>query len=160
MGVYNGMRSQRSVRVGAFALALPLVLGVSACGKDVEQTTGTNSLTIELSQLVNATGSELTAELRKNVDYGKTAPTWSFPAAAVTASPFTYRGTVDNLPEGEFDLTVQSGLAGTSQKAQVKGQACEMSLRLGKDEKATIAITGLNEFGDKGYGECRATVTR
>lgn len=160
MVVPTGMPSRRTIRVVALVLVVPLVTGISACGKDAEQTTGTNSLTIELSQLVNATGSDLKAELSKNVDYGKTAPTWSFPTQAVTSSPFSYKGTLDNLPEGEFNLSVQAGLAGTSQKAQVKGQACEMSFLLGNAEKVTIAITGLNEFGDKGYGECKATLTR
>jgi hypothetical protein len=35
-----------------------------------------------------------------------------------------------------------------------------MSVTLGADEQVTVSIAGLNEFGDKGYGECKATVTR
>jgi hypothetical protein len=31
---------------------------------------------------------------------------------------------------------------------------------MGRDESVTITIDGLNEFGDKGYGPCVATVTR
>ncbi len=150
-------------RVGRFLMlcaCLPLVVGVVGCGQDDEPTTGTNSLTVEVVNLVGAEGSQLEGELSKNVDYGQTAPTWALLTTNVTASPFSYSETVEALPEGEFDLTVQAGSAEKSEAAKVKGQACEMSLTLGKDEKVTVTIDGLNEFGDKGYGECSATVTR
>jgi hypothetical protein len=35
-----------------------------------------------------------------------------------------------------------------------------MTALLGKDETVRISIEGLNEFGDKGYGQCTATITR
>lgn len=149
--------------VGRFLMlcaCLPMVVGVVGCGQDDERATGTNALTVEVVNLVGAEGSQLTGELSKNVDYGHTAPTWPLLSTTVTASPFSFSDTVAQLPEGEFDLTVQAGLAGTSEAAKVKGQACELSLTLGKDEKVTVTIDGLNEFGEKGYGECAATITR
>ena len=150
-------------RVGRFLMlcaCVPLVVGVVGCGQDDEPTTGTSSLTVEVVNLVGAEGSQLEGEIRKNVDYGQTAPTWPLLSTPVTASPFSFSDTVEQLPEGEFDLTVQSGLAGTSEAAKTKGQACELSLKLGKGEKVTVTIDGLSEFGDNGYGECAATVAR
>lgn len=151
-------------RVGRFlmvcAVCVPLVVGVVGCGQDDEPTTGTNSLTVEVVNLVGGEDSRLAGELAKNVDYGQAAPTWALLSTEVTASPFSFSDTVEQLPEGEFDLTVHAGLAGTSEAAKVKGQGCEMSLTLGKDEKVTVTIDGLNEFGDKGYGECAAAITR
>ena len=113
-----------------------------------------------MTNLLGAQGSELTAELRKNVDYTQTAPVWTLLTTSVTASPFSYSDTVPQLPEGEFDLSVMAGSQKQSEVARVKGQACEMSFTMGRDENVTITIDGLNDFGDKGYGPCAATVTR
>jgi hypothetical protein len=148
-------------RVVAFAgVVLCLAVGVTGCGQDEVATTGTNSLTVEVVDLVGATGSELRGELSMNVDYGQTAPTWTMLTTPVTASPFTHSDTLGQLPEGEFGLFVTAGSAGTTETAKTKGQGCEMSVTLGADEQVTVSIAGLNEFGDKGYGECEATVTR
>ena len=138
---------------------VPVGLLLAACGEDVV-TTGTNTLTVEVTNLLGAQGSELTAELRKNVDYTQTAPVWTLLTTSVTASPFSYSDTVPQLPEGEFDLSVMAGSQKQSEVARVKGQACEMSFTMGRDESVTITIDGLNDFGDKGYGPCAATVTR
>lgn len=142
------------------ALALCLPVAVVGCGQDEEATTGSNSVTVEVVDLVGATGSELNAELRKNVDYGQTPPVWTLLTTTVTDSPFTYRDTVAQLPEGEFDLAVMAGSDGKSESATVKGQGCGMAFTLGKDETVTVSIAGLHEFGEKGYGECTATLTR
>lgn len=147
-------------RVLASALCIPLAVGVCGCGQDEVATTGTNTLTVEVVNLVGAQGSDLSAELSKNVDYGQQAPVWTLPATPVTGSPFAHSETLTQLPEGEFDLTVRAGSDQKTQAAAVKGQACEMSLVMGKDETVTITIDGLNEFGDKGYGDCAATITR
>lgn len=145
----------RFVRVlGGSALSVAMVVGLAACGTS---TTGTSSLTVELTNLVGAQGSQLRAELIKNVDYGQKAPVWEFLTTEVPASPFAYTGTVENLPDGDFSLAVIAGSEKKTQAAAVKGQGCEMTLTLGKGEHATIAIDGLNEFGEKGYGDCRAT---
>ena len=124
------------------------------------ETTGTNTLTVEVTNLVEAQGSELTAELSKNVDYMQKAPVWTLLTTSVTSSPFSYSDTVPQLPEGEFDLSVRAGSDKGTEAAKVKGQACEMSFTMGRDESVTITIDGLNDFGDKGYGPCVATVTR
>ena len=113
-----------------------------------------------MTNLVGAQGSELTAELSKNVDYLQKAPVWTLLTTSVTSSPFSYSDTVPQLPEGEFDLSVRAGSDQDTEVAKVKGQACEMSFMMGRDERVTITIDGLNEFGDKGYGPCVATVTR
>jgi hypothetical protein len=102
----------------------------------------------------------LTAELGRNVDYTQEAPVWTFLVTSVTGSPFSYSDTVPQLPEGEFDLSVRAGSDKDVETAKAKGQACEMSFTMGRDESVTITIDGLNEFGDKGYGPCAATVTR
>jgi hypothetical protein len=138
------------------ALCLPLI-GVVGCGQ--VESTGTSSLTVEMRDLVGARGSELSAELRKDVDYGQTAPTWTFLTATVTSSPFAFTDTVGQLPEGEFDLVVTAGSAGKSQVEKVKGQGCEMRLVLAEGAQVTISIDGLNQFGT-GYGECNATTSR
>ena len=140
----------------ALALCLPLGVGLSACGSDVEST-GTNTLTVEVTNLVGAQDSELRGELSLNVDYGQQAPTWQLLTTTVTASPFSYRDTVEQLPEGEFNLTILAGSDEKSQAADVKGQGCEMAFTMGKDQSVTITVDGLNEFGDKGYGPCNAT---
>ena len=88
------------------AVCFPVGLLLGACGEDVVETTGTNTLTVEVTNLVGAQGSELTAELSQNVDYLQTAPVWSLLTTSVTASPFSYSDTVPQLPEGEFDLSV------------------------------------------------------
>ena len=142
------------------AVFVPVGLLLGACGEDVVETTGTNTLTVEVTNLVGAQGSELTAELSKNVDYLQEAPVWTLLTTSVTASPFSYSDTVPQLPEGEFDLSVRAGSDKGAEAAKGKGQACEMSFTMGRDESVTIAIDGLNEFGDKGYGPCTATVTR
>jgi hypothetical protein len=142
------------------AVFVPVGLFLGACGEDVVETTGTNALTVEVANLVGAQGSELTAELSKNVDYMQKAPVWTLLTTSVTASPFSSSDTVQQLPEGEFDLSVRAGSDKDAEVAKVKGQACEMSFTMGRDESVTIAIDGLNEFGDKGYGPCTATVTR
>jgi hypothetical protein len=67
---------------------------------------------------------------------------------------------VPQLPEGEFDLSVRAGSDKGTEAAKIKGQACDMSFTMGRDESVTITIDGLNDFGDKGYGPCVATVTR
>jgi hypothetical protein len=144
----------------ALAVFVPVGLLLGACGEDVVETTGTNTLTVEVTNLVGAQGSELTAELSKNVDYLQEAPVWTLLTTSVTASPFSYSDTVQQLPEGEFDLSVRAGSEKDTKVATVKGQACGMSFTMGRDESVTIAIDGLNEFGDKGYGPCTATVTR
>jgi hypothetical protein len=151
--------SRRGAWILVLALCAPLI-GLTGCGRDTVETTGTSSLTVEVTELVGAQGSQLSAELSKNVDYLEKAPTWTLLTTTVTSSPFAFSDTVAQLPEGEFGLFVQAGLQGTSQKDQVKGQGCEMTVVLGKDEKVSISIDGLNEFGDKGYGQCKATVTR
>lgn len=143
-----------------FAVCVPMGLLLGACGEDVVETTGTNTLTVEVTNLVGAQGSELTAELSKNVDYMQTAPVWTLLTTSVTSSPFSYSDTVPQLPEGEFDLSVRAGSDKDTEAAKVKGQACEMSFTMGRDETVTITIDGLNAFGDKGYGPCEATVTR
>lgn len=142
------------------AVLVPVGLLLGACGEDVVETTGTNTLTVEVTNLVGAQGSELTAELGMNVDYLQEAPVWTLLTTSVTASPFSYSDTVPQLPEGEFDLSVRAGSDKDTEMAKSKGQACEMSFTMGRDETVTIAIDGLNEFGDKGYGPCAATVTR
>ena len=142
------------------AVCLPMGLLLGACGSDVVETTGTNTLTVEVTNLVEAQGSELTAELSKNVDYMQKAPVWTVLVTSVTSSPFSYSDTVPQLPEGEFGLSVRAGSDQGTEVAKVKGQACEMSFTMGRDESVTITIDGLNDFGDKGYGPCVATVTR
>ena len=142
------------------AVCVPMGLLLGACGEDVVETTGTNTLTVEVTNLVGAQGSELTAELSKNVDYMQKAPVWTLLTTSVTSSPFSYSDTVPQLPEGEFDLLVMAGSQKDTKVATVKGQACEMSFTMGRDERVTITIDGLNDFGDKGYGPCAATVTR
>ena len=142
------------------AVCLPMGLLLGACGEDAVETTGTNTLTVEVTNLVGAQGSELTAELGKNVDYLQKAPVWTFLVTSVTSSPFSYSDTVPQLPEGEFDLSVRAGSDKGTEAAKVKGQACDMSFTMGRDESVTITIDGLNDFGDKGYGPCVATVTR
>ena len=142
------------------AVGVPLGLLLGACGEDVVETTGTNTLTVEVANLVGAQGSELTAELSKNVDYFQEAPVWTFLTTPVTGSPFSYSDTVPQLPEGEFDLSVRAGSEKGTETGEVKGQACEMSFTMGRDERVTITIDGLNDFGDKGYEPCTATVTR
>jgi hypothetical protein len=142
------------------AVYVPMGLLLGACGDDVVETTGTNTLTVEVTNLVEAQGSELTAELSKNVDYTQKAPVWTLLTTSVTSSPFSYSDTVPQLPEGEFDLSVRAGSDKGTEPAKVKGQACDMSFTMGRDESVTITIDGLNDFGDKGYGPCVATVTR
>ena len=142
------------------AVSVPMGLLVGACGQDVVETTGTNTLTVEVTNLVGAQGSELTAELRENVDYLQEAPVWTLLTTSVAASPFSYSDTVPQLPEGEFDLVVRAGSDKDAEAAKVKGQACEMSFTMGRDERVRITIDGLNAFGDKGSGPCAATVTR
>jgi hypothetical protein len=156
----TGFRRTTGWTMVGVALGIPLALGVAGCGQDEVVTVGTNTLTVEVTNLVGADGSQLAAELTKNVDYGQTAPTWQMFGSDVTASPFSASATLERLPEGEFGLTLNAGVAGDSQKEQVKGQGCEMSFVLGKDETVTIRIDGLNAFGDKGYGDCRATTVR
>lgn len=145
---------------GVLAVCVPMGLVVGACGQDVVETTGTNSVTVEVANVVGAQGSTMTGELRKNVDYLQEAPVWALLTTSVTGSPFSYSDTVPQLPEGEFDLMVSAGSDAGSQQAKVKGQACEMTFTMGRDESVTITIDGLNQFGDKGYGPCAATVTR
>jgi hypothetical protein len=154
------MTSIRGCLVLALAACAPLAVGLGGCAPGEVVTTGTSTVTVEVVDLVGAQGSQLEAELAKNVDYGQTAPTWPLLSTAVTSSPFTFSDTVGSLPEGEFGLSVHAGADGKSQTAVVKGQGCEMTLLVGKDENVTISIDGLNAFGDKGYGDCRATVTR
>lgn len=151
--------NRRGVAIVLLASCVPM-LGVAGCGQDPVQTTGTNSLTVQVNGLVGAKGSQLTAELSKGVDYGQTAPTWTVISTTVTSSPFASSGSVEQLPEGEFGLVVLAGSAGKSEVEQVKGQGCEMTVVLGRDEQVTIAIDGLNQFGAKGYGECAASITR
>lgn len=151
------------IRWAATVLAVCVPVGglfLGACGQDVVETAGTNTLTVEVTNLVGAQGSELTAELSKNVDYMQKAPVWTLLTTSVTGSPFSDSVTVTQLPEGEFDLSVTAGSDKGTEVAKVKGQACEMSFTMGRDESVTITIDGLNEFGDKGYGPCAATVTR
>ncbi|MGB7962345.1 MAG: hypothetical protein WCF12_05205 [Propionicimonas sp.] len=140
--------------LGVSALALATAAGLAGCGSD---TSGTSSLTVELTDLVGAEGTQLRAELRKTAGYFEEAPVWEFLTTTVSDSPFAQTGTVEELPDGEFTLVVLAGSDEKSKVAEVKGQGCEMTLALGKGEHATIAIDGLNEFGEKGYGECRAT---
>jgi len=142
------------------AVCVPMGLLLGACGEDVVETTGTNTLTVEVTNLVGAQGSELTAELSQNVDYMQKAPVWTLLTTSVTSSPFSYSDTVPQLPEGEFDLSVRAGSDKGTDVTKVKGQACDMSFTMGRDESVTITIDGLNDFGDKGYGPCVATVTR
>lgn len=156
----TGSRGATGWRMVCWAVTLPLALGVAGCGQDEVVTVGTNTLTVEVTNLVGADGSQLTAELSKNVDYGQTAPTWQLFGTDVTASPFSANATLERLPEGGFDLSLNAGVPGESQKEQVKGQGCEMSFTMGRDETVTIRIDGLNAFGDKGYGDCKATIVR
>ena len=142
------------------ALCVPLVLGLSSCGQEEVNITGTNSLTVEVANLVGAQDSELTAEMSMNVDYGQRAPVWTLLTTTVTGSPFSFADSLGQLPEGEFDLMVRAGSDEGAEAAKGKGQGCEMTFVMGKDETVTIAIDGLNEFADKGYGPCAATVTR
>lgn len=146
--------------IAVLCACIPVGLSLGACGQEVVETTGTSTLTVEVANLVGASGSELTAELTKNVDYGQEAPVWTALATSVTASPFSYSDTVAQLPEGEFGLTLKAGSDKQTETAKGKGQGCEMTFLLGQDENVTIAIDGLNDFGDKGYGPCAATVTR
>lgn len=151
------------IRCAAAVLAVGLTVpvgGLAACQSQVE-TTGTNSLTIGIKDLTGAQGSQLNAELSKNVDYLQEVPTWTMFALTVPSTPFSSADTLDGLPEGEFDLLVQAGSPQKSTGAPVKGQGCELSFLLGKDERLQITIDGLNPFvGDRGYGPCRATLTR
>ena len=55
---------------------------------------------------------------------------------------------------------VRAGSDEQTEGAKGKGQGCEMTFVMGKDETVTIAIDGLNEFADKGYEPCAATITR
>lgn len=153
-------RSRSGATLVGLALAVPLALGVAGCGQDEVSTVGTNTLVVEVVNLVDAEGSPLTAELSKDVDYGQTAPTWQLFGADITASPASATDTLENLPEGGFGLSLTAGVSGTSKAAEVKGQGCEMTFLLGRDETVTIRIDGLNTFGDKGYGECAATIQR
>jgi hypothetical protein len=141
------------------AVCIPMGTLLGACGQDVE-TTGTNTLTVEVSNLVGAQGSELTAELIKDVDYMQKAPVWTLLTTTVTGSPFSYSDTVRQLPEGEFTLLVKAGSDKGTELAKVKGQACEVTFTMGRDETVTITMDGLSEFVDKGYEPCMATVTR
>lgn len=143
--------------LGVVGAAVVLVAGSTACGRDVSADVGTNSLTVQVTNLVGAQGSQMHGELIRNVDYLDRAPVWQLLTVDVTGSPFSASDTVDQLPEGEYDLTIVAGSDSKSQAAGVKGQGCEMSLTLGKDDHATLVIDGLNEFGDKGYGPCNAT---
>jgi hypothetical protein len=142
------------------ALCVPLAIGLSSCAHEQVDTTGTNSVTVEVANLVGAQNTELTAEMSMNVDYGQKAPVWTFLTTTVTGSPFSFADSLGQLPEGEFDLMVRAGSDEQTEAAKGKGQGCEMTYVMGKDETVTIAIDGLNEFGDKGYGPCAATVTR
>ena len=147
-------------RMALIGVCIPAVVWMGGCGQDVTTETGTNSLTLEVVDLVGAQGSQLGADMIKKVDYGQKPPVWNFLDTAVPESPFSYSETVQQLPEGEFDLMVRAGSDKSGEVAQGKGQGCEMTFQLGRDESVTITITGLNDFGDKGYGPCSATVTR
>jgi hypothetical protein len=142
------------------ALCVPLVIGLSSCAQEAVDITGTNSLTVEVTDLVGAQNSELTAEMTMNVDYGQKAPVWTLITTTVTGSPFSFAESLGQLPEGEFDLTVRAGSDEQTEAAKGKGQGCEMTFVMGKDETVTITIDGLNQFADKGYGPCAAQVTR
>ena len=147
-------------RAAVIALCLPAALWLGSCGQGADQATGTSSLTIEVVNLVGAQGSQLSAELVKNVDYLEKAPMWTFLTTDVDASPFEYSDTQGLLPEGEFGLMVRAGSDKQTETAKGKGQGCEMTVLLGKDEAVTVSIDGLNDFGDKGYGPCAAQVSR
>lgn len=140
--------------LGPSAAAVAMTVGLAACGTE---TTGTSSLTVELTNLVGAEGSQLRAELTKKVDYGQKPPIWEFLTTTVSTSPFAHTGTVEDLPDGDFTLVVLAGSDEKSKAAEVKGQGCEITVTLGEGERATFAIEGLNEFGEQGYGACRAT---
>lgn len=144
-------------------LLVPLAgLGLSGCGQDLDTVdSGTNTLIVQVQDVTDAQGSALRAELVKNVDPMSKPPVWNFMEADVTTSPFSYSQTVGELPEGEFSLAViAEPPAGTAQGAAQKGIGCETTLMLGKDDTLTVTIDGLNPFGDKGYGECSATMSR
>jgi hypothetical protein len=153
------MTRSRWTRI-ALALCVPLAMGLSSCGQEEVDTTGTNTLTVEVANLVGAQDSELTAEMSMNVDYGQEAPVWTLLTTTVTGSPFSFADSLEQLPEGEFDLMVRAGSDEQTEGAKGKGQGCEMTFVMGTDETVTIAIDGLNEFADKGYEPCAATITR
>ena len=152
--------SRSAWRLALLALCVPGAIWIGGCGERAVETTGTSTLTVEVTDLVGAQGSELSAEMVKNVDYLEKAPVWTFLTTTVDASPFTYSDTVAQLPEGEFGLMVRAGSDKQTEIAKGKGQGCEMTFQLGEGESVTITITGLNDFGDKGYGPCAATVNR
>ncbi len=153
------MYPKRAFAVGAVFLAL--TVAVAGCGED-ERPTGTSSLTVELTNLVGAAGSQTRADLSQDAgDYFSQTPTWEFLTTEATSSPYSVTDTVAQLPEGDFLLSITAGSDEDSQGASVKGQGCEMTLTLGQGEDVTITIDGLNEFADQGgYGECAATIVR
>lgn len=148
--------------IAAATVLSSVVTGIVACGEDQDTTaTGTNSLTLAVSNVVDAIGSSTRAELVKNVDYGQQAPTWTFAETTLQTSPASFEDLLSDLPQGEFSLMVVAEPAPESATgAAQKGLGCELSLILGEREDVTVSIDGLNAFGDKGYGQCTAEVTR
>jgi hypothetical protein len=61
-------------------------------------------------------------------------------ATKVPSSPFTHSHAVGQLTEGEFNLVVMAGSGARSEAGAVKGQGCEMTLKLGRDEKVAVSI--------------------
>lgn len=149
-------------RIAFAAVMASLATGIASCGADQDTAvTGSNTLTLQVTNVVDAVGSSTRAELVMNVDYGEQAPTWTFAETTLQTSPASFEDTLADLPEGEFSLAVVAepppgSASGTAQK----GVGCEFTFLLGQDEQVTVAINGLNAFGDKGYGECSAEVTR
>lgn len=63
--------------------------------------------------------------------------------------------------ERHFDLSVIAEPAeGTATGTAQEGIGCGMTFAVGEAERVTVTIDGLQDFGDKGYGPCNATVER
>jgi hypothetical protein len=60
--------NRNGVPILVLAMCVALI-GSTGCGRDTVETTGTNSWAVEVTEMVGAQGSQLSAELTKNVDY-------------------------------------------------------------------------------------------
>ena len=145
--------------VGWVGMSLVLFGGLVACGPQDNSQDGNSqesgSLTVELSGLQGADGTELSATLSEaDVSGLASARTWDFLTTTVPGSPYDYTDTLGEVPPGAYVLGVVAGTDVTSDVAAVKGQGCEMDVTIGPGEAVVLRINGLNQFGDKGYGPC------
>lgn len=110
---------------------------------------------------MDAQGAQLRAELVRNVDYGQQPQVCSAFEVPDDASPFTASQTLQQMPQGGFDLLVVAEPAkGTAAGTDQKGVGCDDTFLLGAQEQVTITIDGRNDFSDKGYGPCNASQQR